>query len=330
MAQRIIKVPAAGNCFFHVVAYFLGQGRQDVGAALKVRRALAAEAARRLFLPPHDDLATLTDLVFSSASLAGLNVVRNAATPQADSLRDLHQFGPGADHGNGGGCPLAAFVVWMQFDVAEIETLGKKSAPHWLRASGFLGYTIWGDAAFTASLVRRSFEMTVDFYTDVSLPQLTGNAPDTVNVYLKGGNHFDAAIFEEDEDEVPGQSLSGDEVPGPHIGNLTLEIHHLDIGQGDATLIVVRDHGSIIHTVLVDAADAGEAPLIHEYMNQLGVVNLDMLVITHYDKDHFRGALALLNNSTICQNTLVFDRGDPDDSDLLKGFDFSLFSKDLE
>ena len=334
MAQRIVKVPAAGDCFFHVVACFLGKRPRDVGAALKVRRALAAAAARRLFLPPYNNLAELTRLVLSSRSLRELNVVQNADTVQADALRDLHQQGPNLDNGNGGGCPLAAFVVRMQYGVAEIETLKKESGADWLRLGGFLNYTIWGDAAFTASLVRRRYKMRVDFYTAVNLHELTENATDTVNFYINGGNHFDAAIFEEDEDEYDDEDQPGDEdedeVPGPHMDNLTLEIHHLDIGQGDATLIVVRDRGSIIRTVLIDAADAGEAPLIHEHMKLLGIVNLDVLAITHYDKDHFRGALALLNSSTICQNTLVFDRGDPEDSDQLKSFDLSLSSKNLD
>jgi beta-lactamase superfamily II metal-dependent hydrolase len=116
----------------------------------------------------------------------------------------------------------------------------------------------------------------------------------------------------------------------PHIGNLTLEIHHLDIGQGDSTLIVIRDFGEIIYTVLIDAADAGEAPLIHEYMNRLGVISLDTLVITHYDKDHFRGALALLTHSKICQRTLVFDRGDPEDVDLLKKFKLGIDPQEVD
>lgn len=332
MAQRIVRVPGEGDCFFHVVAYFLGEASDDVDAALDVRRNLAAEAARRLFLPPYNNLAQLTPLVWSSTDLGDLNGVVNAATVDAANLQGLYFGGPHLDNGNGGACPLAAFVVWMQYNVAEIDQLRKGHVPDWLGAGGFANYTIWGDAAFTADLVVSHYEMAVDFYTNVSLPQLTENALDTVNVYVNGGNHFDAAIFEEDEHGAAGldEGEPDDDVPAPHIGNLTLEIHHLDIGQGDATLIVVRDRRRIMQTVLIDAADSGEAPLIDEYMHSLGIVNLDILAITHYDKDHFRGALALLNNSTICQNTCVFDRGEPEDADHLTSFNLSLAAADLE
>ncbi|WP_296949540.1 ComEC/Rec2 family competence protein [uncultured Massilia sp.] len=330
MAQRVVKVPGAGDCFFHVVACFLGHPPHSVVAARDVRRALAAEAARLLFKPPYNDLRTLTELVLSSSDVGALAVVQDATTPQATSLRDWHHAGPGADHGNGGGCPLAAFVVWMQYSVADIEAMKMERLPDWLRHAGYFGYTIWGDAAFTASLVRRHYGMAVDFYTAANLHELTGNAPRTVNVYINGGNHFDAAVFEPDQNVDIDIGLDTGNVPSPHIDNLTLEIHHLDIGQGDATLIVVRDRRRIVHTTLIDAADANQAPLIHAYMQRQGIVNLDVLAITHYDKDHFRGALALLKESTLCQKTLIFDRGDPEDVDQLTSFTSSLSQTDLE
>lgn len=99
MPQRIIKVPAEGDCYFHVVAYFRGAGPKDVGAALTVRRALAAAAAYLLFKPPYSDLATLTGLVRTSTQGSDLNVVQYNNTAAANSLQELYQGGPYLDGG---------------------------------------------------------------------------------------------------------------------------------------------------------------------------------------------------------------------------------------
>jgi hypothetical protein len=49
---RIIKAPGEGDCFFHVVAYFLGGSIFLIEHAKKVRVRIATYLAKKLFKPP--------------------------------------------------------------------------------------------------------------------------------------------------------------------------------------------------------------------------------------------------------------------------------------
>jgi len=88
-----------------------------------------------------------------------------------------------------------------------------------------------------------------------------------------------------------------------------LEIHHIDVGQGDATLIIGPD-GT---TVLVDAGDAGYfgAPnggaIVFDYLQALGVTHLDVTVATHRDADHV-GGLAFGAYASYPASVLLGDR----------------------
>ena len=82
----------------------------------------------------------------------------------------------------------------------------------------------------------------------------------------------------------------------------TLEIHHLDVGQADATLIV----GPTGRTLLVDAGeprwdgDAGARTIGARLRAVLGCAHLDQVLITHFHVDHLgmpgRGGLWQLVN----------------------------------
>lgn len=79
--------------------------------------------------------------------------------------------------------------------------------------------------------------------------------------------------------------------PGP------LQVHFIDVGQGDATL-VVTPHG---RTILVDAGgnsggsesfDVGEQVVV-PYLRHYGVRRVDWLILTHNHQDHAGGAAAV-------------------------------------
>lgn len=72
---------------------------------------------------------------------------------------------------------------------------------------------------------------------------------------------------------------------GPKDTNVeTLEIHFLDIGQGDATLI---KQGS--HAMLIDAGDNDKGTAVQSYLQSQGVESLDYAIGTHPDSDHVGG-----------------------------------------
>ena len=62
----------------------------------------------------------------------------------------------------------------------------------------------------------------------------------------------------------------------------TAAVHYIDVGQGDATLIVAPTG----ETMLIDAGERKEAAT---YLEKLKIKKLDYLVFTHYDFDHIGG-----------------------------------------
>ena len=70
-----------------------------------------------------------------------------------------------------------------------------------------------------------------------------------------------------------------------------LEVHFLDVGQGDATLIMQGEHA-----MLVDGGDNLHAWQVSEYLSYLGIVHLDYVIATHPDMDHIGGLDVVLQN----------------------------------
>ncbi|MEW5763125.1 MAG: DNA internalization-related competence protein ComEC/Rec2 [Bacillota bacterium] len=79
-----------------------------------------------------------------------------------------------------------------------------------------------------------------------------------------------------------------------------LEVHFIDVGQGDATLIRGPDGA----TVLIDAGgrpgeyedgDGAGRQVVVPYLERLGIRKLDVLVLTHPHEDHAGGAGAVLD-----------------------------------
>jgi beta-lactamase superfamily II metal-dependent hydrolase len=87
--------------------------------------------------------------------------------------------------------------------------------------------------------------------------------------------------------------------------NRFLEIIHIDVGQGDATL-VISPSGK---TMLIDGGDTGRGNrVIMPLLKDRGIDSLDYIVATHYDADHIGGLDEVMNHfqGRIGQ---IFDRG---------------------
>lgn len=63
-----------------------------------------------------------------------------------------------------------------------------------------------------------------------------------------------------------------------------LEVHYINVGQADATLIVYGDY-----TMLIDGGNPGNSQLIYAYLKQLKISHLNYIVNTHSDADHIGG-----------------------------------------
>jgi len=67
-----------------------------------------------------------------------------------------------------------------------------------------------------------------------------------------------------------------------------LELHFLDVGQGDAALLITPEH----RTMLVDAGRNGVVTA--QYLRSLGVDTVDLLVVSHNHDDHMGGVPEVL------------------------------------
>ncbi len=73
-----------------------------------------------------------------------------------------------------------------------------------------------------------------------------------------------------------------------------MEVHFIDVGQGDATLISCGGHH-----MLIDAGDDTKGTLLQSYLQKRGIGSLDYLVLTHPDSDHIGGAPVIITKFAI-------------------------------
>ena len=82
-----------------------------------------------------------------------------------------------------------------------------------------------------------------------------------------------------------------------------LEIHQIDVGQGESTLIVARenDNNALLQarSMLIDGGHGDRAAIVHQYLQANipvinGVQQLNTIVVTHFDIDHSNGIRDLL------------------------------------
>jgi competence protein ComEC len=64
----------------------------------------------------------------------------------------------------------------------------------------------------------------------------------------------------------------------------TLEVHFIDIGQGDATLLIQGEHA-----MLIDAGNQNKGTAVQSYLKKQGIKKLDYVIGTHPDADHIGG-----------------------------------------
>lgn len=86
----------------------------------------------------------------------------------------------------------------------------------------------------------------------------------------------------------------------------TLEVHFINVGQGNATLVVAPSG----KTMLVDTGELRESARVASYLQSvLGGKALDYVVISHYHADHFGSFTDLLRNQGVTVGTATYDRG---------------------
>ena len=74
-----------------------------------------------------------------------------------------------------------------------------------------------------------------------------------------------------------------------------LEVHFIDVGQGDATLIKATNG----KTMLIDGCPSSSGKKLVAYLKAKGVKKLDYVVATHPDADHIGGLVNVVNSFKI-------------------------------
>lgn len=74
----------------------------------------------------------------------------------------------------------------------------------------------------------------------------------------------------------------------------SMEVHFIDVGQGDSTLITCGEHA-----MLIDAGDDSKGTAIQNYLQKRKITKLDYLILTHPDADHIGGAPVIVTKFDI-------------------------------
>lgn len=74
------------------------------------------------------------------------------------------------------------------------------------------------------------------------------------------------------------------DTPSAGLESTQLQIHFIDVGQGDSTLIICGDEA-----MLIDAGDNDQGTKVQNYLQAQGVESLKYMIGTHPDADHIGG-----------------------------------------
>lgn len=99
-----------------------------------------------------------------------------------------------------------------------------------------------------------------------------------------------------------GQSPSGQQ----------LEVHFIDVGQGDATLIIYDD----VH-ILIDGGNNGGETALLNYLKKVDVDDFEIVIATHPDADHIGGLAEVLEHYSA---DLIIDSGESHTSQTYKAY----------
>ena len=81
-----------------------------------------------------------------------------------------------------------------------------------------------------------------------------------------------------------GQEEKAAKAPDTSKPEGTVEVHYIDVGQGDATLIKCGSHA-----MLIDGGNNNKGTTVQLYLKKQGVESLDYVIGTHPDADHIGG-----------------------------------------
>ena len=85
----------------------------------------------------------------------------------------------------------------------------------------------------------------------------------------------------------------------------SMEVHFIDVGQGDCTLVKCGDNA-----MLIDTGDDSQGTAVQNYLQKQGIKKLDYLILTHPDADHIGAAPVIITKFQI--NTVFISNFEKD------------------
>ncbi len=104
-----------------------------------------------------------------------------------------------------------------------------------------------------------------------------------------------------DDAACPGACSEYCACPATTVGDL--EVHMVDVGQGDGILVISPDG----FAMLIDAGTESKAALIQSYMGTIGLTSLDYVLVSHMHADHVGGMDGIL--AAYPEVVVAFDSG---------------------
>lgn len=124
-----------------------------------------------------------------------------------------------------------------------------------------------------------------------------------VSAVMTGKEPEDGDVRDTDVSRLEAAAEAGEnpqEQPdGYKVGEL--KVHFIDVGQGDATLIMSEGHA-----MLIDAGDNNRGTAVQAYLQNQGVTSLDYVIGTHPDSDHI-GGLDVILYKFDCETVIMPD-----------------------
>lgn len=123
--------------------------------------------------------------------------------------------------------------------------------------------------------------------------QIVSNESSKESDELKNTTHSDEQTYELQQEESK-QQKNDNKLNDSDNSIETMEVHFLDVGQGDSTLIKCGDMA-----MLIDVADDSKGTAIQNYLQKQGITKLDYLILTHPDSDHIGAAPVIITKFEI-------------------------------
>ncbi len=101
------------------------------------------------------------------------------------------------------------------------------------------------------------------------------------------------------------------------------EVHFIDVGQADCSLIICDDE-----SLLIDGGNVGDSGLIADYLVNAGIKELDYVICTHAHEDHVGGLGDVLNKFTVTEAVFAPETGA--DTNCYKDFLTAVEAQELE